>query len=192
MRKIIVLSRITLDGVLQSPSGPDEDSSDFKYGGWSLPYADEVSSMVFKKMMEPSDLLIGRKTYDIFSSYWPKNAEKWPRINDVTKYVFSQTLRTSNWENTVFIKSVEDLKKLKKSDGSDLKIWGSSQLIQLLLKNDLVDEFWFGIYPLTIGKGKRLFDDGVIPAKFTLTDSVVTPSGVVFVHYIKSGQSPTV
>ena len=189
MRKIIVLSRITLDGVLQAPSGPDEDaSSSFKYGGWTLPYNDEISSKVFQRMMEPSDLLLGRKTYDVFVNYWPHNENKWPGINDVTKYVFSKTIKKSDWQNTVFLRSIADIKKLKKSKGSDLKIWGSSQLIQLLLENDLVDELWFGIYPLTVGNGKKLFANGAIPATFTLTESVVTSSGVIFVNYKRVGK----
>jgi len=134
-------------------------------------------------MMEPSDLLLGRKTYDIFANYWPQHSENWEGINEVTKYVFSNTLTESDWQNTVFLENVDDIKNLKKSKGSDLKIWGSSELIQLLLENDLVDELWFGIYPLTLGKGKKLFSNGAIPATFTLTDSVVTSTGVVFVSY---------
>jgi dihydrofolate reductase len=192
MRKIIVLSRITLDGVMQAPSGPDEDkSSGFKYGGWTLPYSDETAGKVFQKMMKPADLLLGRKTYEIFEKYWPEHADKWEGINDVTKYVFSNSIKTSDWKNTVFLKSLEDIKKLKESKGSDLKIWGSSQLIQLMFENDLVDELWFGIYPLTLGKGKKLFDNGVIPAAFTLVKSIVTTSGVVFVNYKRAGEVKT-
>lgn len=189
MRKIIVLSRITLDGVMQAPSGAEEDkSSGFTYGGWTLSYNDKTARKVFQKMMKPSDLLLGRKTYEIFASYWPENADDWEGINDVTKYVFSHTIKKSNWKNTVFLNSMADIKKLKKSKGSDLKIWGSSQLIQLLLENDLVDELWFGIYPLTLGKGKKLFENGAIPAAFTLEESIVTKSKIIFVHYKRAGK----
>ena len=192
MRKIIVLSRITLDGVLQAPSGPDEDKgSGFKYGGWTLPYGDETTRKVFQKMMKPADLLLGRKTFDVFEGYWPKHADNWEGINDVTKYVFSKSRKKSDWKNTVFLKSLADIKKIKKSKGSDLKIWGSSELIQLLLKNDLVDELWFGIYPLTLGKGKKLFGNGAIPAAFTLVESIVTTSGVIFVNYNRAGKVKT-
>ena len=192
MRKITVLSRISLDGVMQAPSGQDEDKSGgFKYGGWTLPYSDESAAKVFKKMMKPADLLLGRKTYEIFLGYWPEHADKWEGINDVTKYVFSKTIKKSDWKNTVFLKSLADIKKLKKSKGSDLKIWGSSQLIQLLFKNDLVDELWLGIYPLTLGKGKKLFDNGVIPAAFKLVESIVTASGIIFVNYKRDGKVKT-
>jgi len=189
VRKIIVLSRITLDGVLQAPSGSDEDtSSGFEFGGWTLPYNDETAKKVFQKMMTPTDLLLGRKTYEVFVGYWPEHAENWEGINDVTKYVLSKTIKKSDWKNTVFLNSLADIKKIKESKGSDLKIWGSSELIQLLLKNDLVDELWFGIYPLTLGKGKKLFASGVIPAAFILVESIVTTSGVIFVHYKRDGK----
>jgi dihydrofolate reductase len=189
MRKITVLSRISLDGVMQAPSGHNEDKSGgFKYGGWTLPYSDESAAKVFKKMMKPADLLLGRKTYEIFVGYWPEHADNWKGINDVTKYVLSKSITKSDWKNTLFLKSLADIKKIKKSKGSDLKIWGSSELIQLLLKNDLVDELWFGIYPLTLGKGKKLFANDAIPAAFTLVESIVTTSGVVFVHYKRDGK----
>ena len=192
MRKITVLSRITLDGVMQAPSGEYEDkSSGFKYGGWTLPYSDETAMKVFERMMKPADLLLGRKTYEIFVGYWPEHADKWEGINDVTKYIFSNSIKTSDWKNTVFLKSLEDIKKLKSSEGSDLKIWGSGELVQLLFENDLVDELWFGIYPLTLGKGKKLFDNGVIPAAFALVESMVTTSGVIFVNYKRAGKVKT-
>jgi dihydrofolate reductase len=192
MRKIIVSSFITLDGVLQAPGGPKEDpSGGFKYGGWSAPYGDKVSNTVMQKQMKPADLLLGRKTFEIFASYWPEHAGYWPGINDVTKYVMSKTMKKSDWKNSVFLKSLAHIKKLKNSKGSDIKVWGSSKLIQLLLKNDLVDELWLKIYPLTLGKGKKLFDTGVIPAAFTLTESTITPSGVIFVNYKRAGKVKT-
>jgi dihydrofolate reductase len=192
MRKIIVLSMITLDGVMQAPGGPEEDTSDgFQYGGWVAPYGDEVGGKVMEKQMKPADLLLGRKSFEIFASYWPEHADYWPGINDVTKYVMSETMEKSNWRNTVFLKSLADIEKLKNSEGSDIKVWGSSKLIQLLLKNDLVDELWLNIYPLTLGNGKKLFDNGMIPAAFTLTESIITPSGVICVSYQRAGTVKT-
>ena len=146
MRKIIVLSFITLDGVMQAPGGPEEDTSGgFKYGGWVAPYFDDVGGKVMEKQMKPADLLLGRKTFEIFANYWPEHENGWPGINDVTKYVMSKTMKKSDWKNSVFLKSLADIKKLKNSKGSDIKVWGSSKLIQLLLKNDLVDELWLKI-----------------------------------------------
>ena len=192
MRKIIVLSMITLDGVMQAPGGPEEDPSEsFEYGGWVAPYGDEVGGKVFEKMMTPADLLLGRKTFKIFENYWPQHADKWPGINDVAKYVLSTTVKNSDWKNSVFLNSLADIKKLKNSNGSDIKVWGSSKLIQLLLKNDLVDEFWLIIHPLTLGKGKKLFVDGAIPAAFTLTESAVTTTGVIIGNYKRAGEVKT-
>jgi dihydrofolate reductase len=192
MRKIIVLSMITLDGVMQAPGGPEEDKSGgFKYGGWTADYGDEVYRKVLEKELKPADYLLGRKTFDIWAGYWPEHADFWPGINDGTKYVMSKTKKKSDWKNSVFLKSLGDIKKLKNSNGSDIQVWGSSKLIQLLLKNDLVDELWLKIHPLTLGKGKKLFDNGAIPAAFTLTESTVTPSGVVIVNYKRAGKVKT-
>ncbi len=177
---------------MQAPGGPDEDkTSGFKYGGWQAPYFDETSAKNMEKLMKPVDILLGRKTFDIFESYWPKHADAWPGINDVTKYCVSKTKKTSDWQNSVFLKSVEDVKKLKKSKGSDIKIWGSSKLIQSLLKNDLVDEMWLITHPLTLGTGKKLFEEGTIPAAFKLIESSVTPKGVIFAHYKRAGKVKT-
>jgi dihydrofolate reductase len=192
MRKIIVLSFITLDGVMQAPGGPEEDETgSFKYGGWTAPFTDEVSGNFMEKHMEPADLLLGRKTFEIFASYWPEHADNWPGINDVTKYVLSRTLKQSDWKNSVFLSSLTEIKDLKNSEGSDIKVWGSGKLVQLLLKNDLVDELWLMIHPLTLGQGKKLFDDGTIPAAFTLIGSSVTPSGVIFANYRRAGDVKT-
>jgi dihydrofolate reductase len=195
MRKIIVLSFITLDGVMQAPGGPEEDTSGgFKYGGWVAPYFDDVGGKVMEKQMKPSDLLLGRKTFEIFASYWPEHADSWPGINDVKKYVMSKTMKKSDWKNTVFIKSVADIKKLKNSPakgGADIQVHGSGELIQLLLKNDLVDELWLKIHPLTLGRGKKLFDNGMIPAAFTLTESLATPTGVIIANYKRAGKVKT-
>jgi dihydrofolate reductase len=192
MRKIIVLSFITLDGVMQAPGGPEEDTfGGFKYGGWSAPYFDEVVDKVMEKQMKPADLLLGRKTFEIFASYWPEHADFWPGINDVTKYVMSRTMKKSDWKNSVFLNTLADIKKLKNSDGSDIQVHGSGELIQLLLKNDLVDELWLKIHPLTLGKGKKLFDSGTIPAAFALTESLVTPTGVIIANYKRAGEVKT-
>ena len=189
MRNIIVLPFITLDGVLQAPGGPEEDTSGgFKYGGWTASYSDEVFGKVLEKQMQPADLLLGRKTFEIFASYWPKHENGWPGINEVTKYVMSKTMKKSDWKNSVFLKSLADIEKLKNSKGSDIKVWGSGELIQFLLKNDLVDELWLKIFPLTLGKGKKLFDNGTIPAAFTLIESTVTPSGVIIANYKRAGK----
>ena len=189
MRKIIVLSTITLDGVMQAPGAPKEDTSGgFTYGGWAAPYDDEASGKVMQKEMQPADLLLGRNTFKIFEAFWPEHAEYWPGVNEVTKYVLSNTLEKSDWQNCVFLKSVTDIEKLKKSEGADLKIWGSSKLIQQLLQHDLVDEFWLNIHPILLGKGKKLFDDSATPAAFTLVESTITPSGVIMVNYKRAGE----
>ena len=141
--------------------------------------------------MKSADLLLGRKTFDIFEKYWPKHAEYWPGINDVKKYVLSTTRNKSNWKNTVFIESLAAIKKLKNNEGSDIQVWGSGELIQLLLKNDLVDELCLKIYPLTLGEGKKLFDKGTMPASFTLAASSITPSGVIIANYRRAGKVKT-
>jgi len=192
MRKIIVLSFITLDGVMQAPGGPDEDpSGGFNYGGWVTPYFDEVAGEVMGKQMKPADLLLGRKTFEIFAAYWPDHENDWPGINDVTKYVMSGTMSNSSWKNSVFLKDLADIEKLKNSNGSDIQVHGSGELIQLLLRHDLVDELWLKIFPLTLGKGKRLFENGTIPAAFTLTESLATPAGVIVASYKRAGEVRT-
>jgi dihydrofolate reductase len=192
MRKIIVLTMITIDGVMQAPGGPEEDtSSGFEYGGWVAPFGDEEYGKVMQEQMKPADILLGRKTFDIFEEYWPKHADGWPGINEVTKYVLSATRKYSDWKNTEFLSTVEDIKKLKKSEGGDIKIWGSATLVQLLLKHDLVDELALKIHPIILGKGKKLFDDGSIPSAFTLIESTVTPSGVIAVSYKRAGEVKT-
>jgi dihydrofolate reductase len=189
MRKIIVLSMITLDGVIQAPGGPEEDTSGgFKYGGWTAPYGDEVFGKILKEELKPADYLLGRKTFEIFASYWPQHADFWPGINDGSKYVLSQTMEKSDWKNTVFLKSPADIERLKNSEGGDIQVWGSSKLIQLLLKHDLVDELRLKIYPVILGEGKKLFENGVIPAAFTLTESQVTSKGVIIAGYKRAGE----
>jgi dihydrofolate reductase len=195
MRKIIIQEFITLDGVMQAPGGPDEDTtSGFKFGGWTAPYfndADQEAGEFMQKWMQPADLLLGRKTFEIFADYWPKHADMWPGIMDVTKYCASTTLDKSDWKNSVFLKSVEDIKKLKDSEGSDISVIGSGNLVQTLLKHDLVDEMRLMMMPITLGTGKRLFEEGTIPAAFTLTDSLISSNGVFFASYQRAGDVKT-
>jgi len=183
---------ITLDGVLQAPGGPGEDTSGgFKYGGWTSKYSDEIFGKVMQEELKQTDYLLGRKTFEIFEPYWPQHADFWPGINDGTKYVLSQTRETSDWKNTTFLKGPADIEKLKNSEGADLQVWGSSELVQLLLKHNLVDEFRLKIYPVILGEGKKLFGNGTIPAAFTLKDSVVTSKGVIIAHYVRAGDVVT-
>jgi dihydrofolate reductase len=195
MRKIIIQEFITLDGVMQAPGGPDEDSSSgFTFGGWTAPYfgeADQEAGDFMQKWMQPADLLLGRKTFEIFADYWPKHADMWPGIMDVTKYCASTTLDKSDWQNSVFLTSVDDIKKLKESEGSNINVIGSGNLVQTLLKHDLVDEMRLMMMPITLGTGKRLFEDGTIPAAFTLTESLVSSNGVFFASYKRAGDVKT-
>lgn len=195
MRKIVVLEFITLDNVIQAPGSPEEDTSnDFKYGGWTVPYFDDFSGEVMaEQMKQPFSLLLGRKTFEIFASYWPQNENEWPGVNDATKYVVSNSLKKSEWINTVFINKnvVEELKKLKKQSGPNMQVYGSRNLVQTLLKNDLVDELWLKIFPITLGKGKRLFEEGAIPAAFKLIETKTSPSGVIFANYKRFGKVKT-
>jgi len=194
MRKIIAVEFITIDGVMQAPGGSKEDMAEgFKYGGWMSQHFDEVSDKEMETQMEKTEaLLLGHKTYDIFASYWPDHTENgWPQVNKITKYVVSKTIKTPTWENTVVIRDVEGLTKLKDSDGPDLQIYGSANLIQTLMKYDLIDEFWLKIFPITLGTGKRLFEKGTIPASFKLFKSLITPSGVIIAYYKRAGEVKT-
>jgi dihydrofolate reductase len=197
MRKIIVSEFLTLDGVMQAPGGQEEDTSGgFKYGGWVAPYFDEASGKVMEKQMRPADILLGRKTFEIFASYWPGHADFWPGINEAKKFVLSQTLKKSDpivvgWKNSEILTNLADIQRVKNSDGSDLQVWGSAELVQLLLKNDLVDELWLKIFPVALGQGKKLYDHGIAAAAFTLTESSVTPSGVIFANYKRAGKVQT-
>jgi dihydrofolate reductase len=183
---------ITLDGVMQAPGGPQEDTSGgFKYGGWTAAYSDEVFGSLMAEEMKQADYLLGRKTFDIWEPYWPQHGNFWPGINEGTKYVLSQTRNKSDWDKTVFLNSKEDIEKIKNSEGADIQVWGSSKLIQLLLKYDLVDELRLKIYPLLLGEGKKLFGNGAIPAAFTLTETHVTPKGVIIANYKRAGEVKT-
>ncbi len=201
MRKIIVLSFITLDGVMQAPGGPGEDTSGgFEYGGWTVPYFEEddlLGQVMDEQTGHPFDLLLGRKTYDIFAGYWPHQDESTTpfarKFNKARKYVASRSPIKLDWNNSVLLQEdiVEEIKKLKAQDGPELQVYGSSDFIQTLLKNDLVDELWLKIFPITLGTGKRLFAEGAIPAAFELTDSKVSPSGVMIANFKRAGEVET-
>ncbi len=191
MRKIIVLEHISLDNVLQAPGGPDEDTSGgFANSGWISSYSDEILGTLLRRQMNmPFDLLLGRKTFDIWAPYWPHHGNAWPGVNTATKYVASNTTTSGTWQPSVFINGdiAEKVTKIKQLQGPDLHVWGSGNLIQTLIKHDLVDTFWLMIYPITLGAGKRLFADGTIPMAFKVTESNVTPNGVIVVNYERAG-----
>ncbi len=195
MRKVIVLEFVTLDGVIQAGGGPEEDTSGgFAYGGWTAPYSDDVIGTVMDKQMNlPFDLLLGRKTFDIWAPYWPQHADGWPGVMSATKYVASNTMTAHEWQPSVFLGGdiAEKVTKLKQQQGPDLHVYGSGNLVQTLMKHDLVDAFWLKIYPLTLGGGKRLFADGTIPAAFKVTNSQVSPSGIIIVNYERAGAVTT-
>ncbi len=197
MRKLIALPFITLDGVIQAPGGPEEDTSGgFPYGGWQAPYDDEVVGKALEEeWREPFDLLLGRKTFEIFASYWPYHAEQGPgqRINNATKYVASHTLHSHDWKKSVFLRGdvAEEVRKLKQQDGPHIFIYGSANLIQTLLKRDLIDELWLKIYPITLGTGKRLFAEGTMPAAFKVTKGQVSPTGVILANLERGGEVKT-
>ena len=196
MRKIIVLSFITLDGVMQAPGGPGEDpTGGFTSGGWTVPYFDDfLGKTMAEQMSRPFDLLLGRKTFEIFASYWPHQKDPSAAgINNATKYVASTTLANSDWDKTIILKKdiVNEVKKLKKQDGPELQVHGSGNFIQTLLKHDLVDELWLKIFPITLGMGKRLFAEGTTPAAFTLREAKTSPRGVIVASYDRAGEVKT-
>jgi len=187
MRKVIVLEHISLDGIIQAPGGPDEDTSGgFAYGGWISPYSDEILGTLLRRQMNmPFDLLLGRKTFEIWAPYWPQHADVWTGVNMATKYVASNTITSSEWQPSVFLHGdiAEKVAKINQQQGPDLDVWRSGNLIQTLSTNNLVDVFWLMIYPITLGARKRLFADGTIPAAFKVTESKVTSNGVIIVNY---------
>ncbi len=198
MRKIIVLEFLTLDGVMQAPGDPKEDTSGgFKFGGWTAPYfhADDVLGKVMaEQMSRPFSLLLGKTTYDIFAGYWPQHEDGWPGVNAATKYVASYDASTKlEWNNSVLLTGdvAEKVKQLKTQDGPELQVYGSGNLIQTLMKDDLVDEFWLKIFPITLGSGKRLFAEGTMPAAFKLTEHKVSPRGVIIANYERAGAVQT-
>ena len=195
MRKLNVLTFITLDGVMQAPGGPEEDTlGGFKYGGWTVPYFDDfLGEVMGEQMGQPFDLLLGRKTYDIFAAYWPHHDDEGAALNKATKYVVSHEERELGWGPSHLISGdvPAEIQKLKSQDGAMLQVHGSSGLIQTLLKNDLIDELWLKIFPVTLGAGKRLFGDGALPAAFTLEESKTTPKGVIVASFKRAGEVKT-
>ncbi len=200
MRKITALTFLSLDGVMQGPGGPTEDTSGgFALGGWTVPYFDEVlGETMGRQMGEPFDLLLGRKTFEIFAAYWPDNDVEGAGINRATKYVVSNTLQQHDWQKSVFIGDdaqkgsvPHQIRALKQQEGPDIQVHGSATLLQTLLQNDLLDELWLKIFPVTLGAGKRLFGPGAIPAAFTLHESVTTPQGVIVASYQRAGEVQT-
>lgn len=195
MRKLVILSFMTLDGVMQAPGGSKEDTSEgFKYGGWSFPFFDEfMGNEMGIQMGHPYDLLLGRKTYEIFAAYWPfADPEKEPGaadINNARKYVVTRSLERTDWNNSYIIKGnvPEEIRKLKEVDGPEIQVHGSSNLIQTLWKNDLVDELWLKIFPVAVGSGKRLFDDGSFAGGFELVETKTSPTGVIIANYRRTG-----
>lgn len=200
MRKIIVQEFISLDGVMQGPGGPEEDKTNgFTLGGWTAPYfaeADEAAAEFMKRWMESTDILLGKNTFDLFAEYWPQHADMWPGILDVTKYVASTTLTdedvaNAGWPNSKLVKNIEDIKKLKETDGGDIKIHGSAKLAQSLFEHGLVDEVCLMTFPVVLGKGKRLFNENSVPTAFKMTDSLITKNGVTFAYYERGGEVKT-
>ena len=195
MRKIIVLTFVSLDGVMQAPGGPTEDTSgNFAYGGWTVPYFDEFLGQVMtEQMSKPFDLLLGRKTFEVFASYWPHHPEEGAGINQATKYVASNTLTQHEWSKSVFLSGnlAEEIKKIKAQDGPDIQVHGSKSVVQTVLQHDLVDELWLKIFPVTLGSGKRLFDQGTIPAAYELFESKTSPAGVIIASFKRSGEVRT-
>ncbi|MGE5840166.1 MAG: dihydrofolate reductase family protein [Deltaproteobacteria bacterium] len=199
MRKLIVLSFITLDGVMQAPGGPEEDrTGGFKHGGWVAGYFDDfLGEVMVEQMSHPFDLLLGRKTYEIFAAHWPyvKTNEDpiAAGINNAKKYVASRTLIKLDWSNSELIKGdvAKEVKTLKEKGGPEIQVHGSGGLIQTLLKHDLVDELWLKIFPVTLGRGKRLFAEGTIPVGFKLLESEVSPRGVIVASYARAGEVKT-
>ena len=189
MREVVILTFVSLDGVMQAPGGKGEDpSGGFDLEGWTVPYFDElVGDEMTRQMGQPFDLLLGRKTYEIFASYWPYHDSP---INEAKKYVVSNSAIDTDWEETIQIEGdvVAEIEELKQQDGPMLQVHGSRNLIQTLLANDLADELWLKIFPVTVGKGKRLFGEGTIPAAFELTDSQVSSSGVIIASYRRDGE----
>jgi dihydrofolate reductase len=194
MRKVSVNTFLTLDGVMQAPGGPEEDTTGgFTQGGWSVNYWDDQMGQVMgEAMSRPFDLLLGRKTYEIFAAHWPYATDDpgAKPLNDATKYVASRTLRSLDWSNSILIEGdvSEGVASLKKQEGPELQVHGSANLIQTLLRRKLIDEYRLWIFPVVVGPGKRLFADGTLPAGLRLADSKVSTTGVVIATYVPAGE----
>jgi dihydrofolate reductase len=197
MRKLVVTAFLTLDGVMQAPGGPEEDTSeDFAYGGWSVNYWDDrIDEAMDKLMGKPFDLVLGRKTYEIFAASWPHMTEEQgaKAMNDATKHVASRTLTSLEWQNSRLIEGdvVDALRRLKQQDGPELQVHGSANLLQTLIRTNIVDEYHLKTFPVVVGSGKRLFDEGTVPAGLKLLDSTTSTTGVVIATYVPAGELVT-
>ena len=198
MRELIVNTFMTLDGVMQAPGGPEEDESGgFTYGGWSVTYwDDQMNQIMGETMSTPFDLVLGRKTYDTFAAYWPNAGDQLGAkpLNEATKYVASRGRPTLEWQTSVLIEggdASDGVAALKKQDGPQLQVHGSGNLIQTLLRRNLVDTYRLWIFPLVIGSGKRLFSDGTIPAALKLVDNKISTTGVMIGTYKPAGEIVT-
>jgi dihydrofolate reductase len=191
MRKITACEFMTLDGVIQNE---ENDGDGFKHGGWFFPYADEVTgAVVQERLAKPVDLLLGRKTFDGWEGYWPTHSNFWPNVMTATKYVASNTRDSSDWQPSVFLNGdlAKKVRELKQTDGPDIHVMGSANMLQTLFKNDLVDRLELMIIPVTLGTGKRLFQDGTIPASFKVTQAQVAPKGIIIATYERDGDLKT-
>lgn len=197
MRKLITTTFVTIDGIMQAPGGPEEDESgSFKSGGWAVNYWDDMMGQAMGEIMgHEHELLLGRKTYEIFAAYWPKAKDEpgADSLNNAKKHVASRTINTVEWENSSLIKgdAVVEISKLKELDGGELQVHGSGNLIQTLLKHNLIDEMYLWIFPVAIGNGKRLFGEGTNPSDFKLVESKVSSTGVIIAKYQRSGELKT-
>lgn len=195
MRRINVIASVSLDGMIDAPVRPGEDASGSSGPPWWIrPYRDPVSGASIKKQMAmPFDLLLGRRTFELWARVWPQQKDAWPGVNSATKYVASNTLTSHEWQPSVFLNGdiAEKITRIKQQEGPDLNVWGSANLVQTLMKHDLVDAFWLRILPVTLGGEKRLFADGTITAAFKVTESTVTSKGVIIVNYERAGAIPT-
>jgi dihydrofolate reductase len=196
MRKLIVSTFLSLDGVMQAPGGPGEDDDNgFAHGGWSVNYWDDhMGEVMGEAMSRPFDLVLGRRTYDIFAAHWPHATDDGAEpLNDATKYVASRSRPTLEWSNSVLMDgdAAEGIAALKEQDGPELQVHGSGNLIQTLLRHNLVDEYRLWVFPVVIGSGKRLFADGTVPAGLRLVDSTVSTTGVVIGTYEPAGELAT-
>ncbi|MEQ1761918.1 MAG: dihydrofolate reductase family protein [Pyrinomonadaceae bacterium] len=187
MRKISACEFMTLDGVIQNE---ENDGDGFKWGGWFFPYADEVTGAVIQeRLAKPVDLLLGRKTFDGWETYWPTHSNFWPNVMTATKYVASNTRTSSDWQPSVFLSGdlAEKVRELKQTDGPDIQVFGSADMLRTLFKADLIDSLELMIIPVTLGQGKRLFQDGTIPAAFKVTSSQIAPKGIICATYERDG-----
>jgi dihydrofolate reductase len=196
MRKLVVTTMLSLDGVMQAPGGPEEDPSDgFAFGGWTVPFVDDQGLEVkAAEVSGPIDLLLGRRTYEIFTGYWPNDPESaiGKPFNDATKYVASRSRPSLDWGPAVLIEdAAEGVAALKQEDGPELQVHGSANLAQTLIRHGLVDEYHLWIFPVVLGQGKRLFEDGTVPATLRLVDETVSKTGVFMGTYQPAGEVVT-